>query len=273
MRLDTLEEGMARAEESEKFMWALRARRRRGSAMLTCFCTAAGRNCSNAWKCWHSNRTASWPAGTTCAAAAAHVLFVGVATQNVSVVQVVKKRVASELKLFERDLQEYLQERACCTRSAVAVCPLSLTHARADATEHRHEAPADGTTRTAIGRTHFRCLTCNSVVQRVEGPSTDVLGGPVAGNVTDPPPEPFPASRQIKVGNKFVVETGTELPILGFRGEVYKGRQPDRVVRTVRPPTATGLRPTSARPRKAGAPGSVGTEPAAETLPSPSVRD
>jgi hypothetical protein len=106
--------------------------------------------------------------------------------------------VNKELKLFERDLRDYMQSIGSSMPGAGAASPRS---------------------NGAIGRQHFRCLTCDNVMQTLDGPSTDAHRAAACAS----PINHKHRDKDIQVG-KFVVEQGDEVPVFGANGAVYKGR-------------------------------------------------
>lgn len=134
----------------------------------------------------------------------------------------VKKKVAGELKIFERDLQDYLADEL-------------------SGLDELRQASRDGeTTKGAVGRTHFKCLTCDNVIHSVAGPSTEAFK-----QATLVLPQPVQEkARQLHIGD-LVVESGKAIDVVGPSGEVYRGRTEGRIFSsksTGRPRTANSSR-------------------------------
>jgi len=107
-----------------------------------------------------------------------------------------EKGMRSELKRFERDVLVYLEG-----------------HGLGSGGEHGHDA--------AVGKIHFRCLSCDQTVANLQGPASllytrAVGGGAASSNVNNANVNPNATSMSI--------ERGRELYLNGRDGAVYKGR-------------------------------------------------
>jgi hypothetical protein len=79
----------------------------------------------------------------------------------------------------------------------------------------------------AIGKIHFRCLSCDQVLQTQHGPMTSMFHQATClGDHSIAPQHPLRESSTPSM----LVERGQELPLYGADGRVYKGRD-DTTVR------------------------------------------
>lgn len=104
-----------------------------------------------------------------------------------------ERGMKSELKRFERDVLVFMESA-------------------------HGGAGGDGNSDAAVGKIHFRCLSCDQHVGNLQGPSSLLYARAVGGSA---PINPNATNMQI--------DKGKELYLNGRDGSVYKGREPTQV--------------------------------------------